>query len=270
MRRGIAAAAAVLGIGLLTAAPATAETAHLGYVVYFGVLPALDVTTTVESGEGRYHLTATVVPQSWVSWAIPWTATSDASGRLAADGTVIPEHYLSSATWGTRHRQTRIDFNADGSLSAGVEPPKVEEDREPVPEALLKGVLDPVSTVVAMLAAARTGGPGCAANLPVYDGRRRFDIRGERQPDAAVPAVSYSAYAGPAVVCQLHFTSIAGGYKNGERSRFWQTDKPGAERPPLELKLAPLKEGQLPVPVAAAGKSMLGWVTAYLSSYHLD
>ena len=186
------------------------------------------------------------------------------------DGTVTPEHYLSSATWGSHHRQTRIDFGADGTLTASVEPPKVEEGREPVPDELLKSVLDPVSAVISMLAAARSGGPGCAVKLPVYDGRRRFDIRGDRQPDATLPTVSYSAYAGPAVVCQLHFASIAGGYKNGERSRFWQTDKPGSERPPLELQIAALKDGMLPVPVSVAGKSVLGWVTAYLSSYHLD
>ncbi|MEI6557349.1 MAG: DUF3108 domain-containing protein [Rhodospirillaceae bacterium] len=262
-------AAALLGLGLAT--PAAATTQRLSYVVYFGFLPALNVATSVGSDAGRYRLEARVVPQSWISWAIPWTANSEASGTLASGtGGVMPEGYRSAATWGTRKRETILDFAADGSLKTTIEPPKVEEGREPVPAEMLKSVLDPVSAVAAMLGAAAAGGPGCAPSVPVFDGRRRFDIHAERQPDAILAPASYSAYAGPAVVCQLRFRSLAGGYRDGERSRFWQTDKPGAERPPIELWLAPLREGALPVPVYVAGKSILGWVTAYLASYSFD
>ena len=266
LRRALA--AGLFGLGF--AAPASAGTAHLTYVVYFGYLPALNVATTIESSDGHYHLDTVVIPQSWISWALPWTAASEASGRIEGDGKVSPDHYLSTATWGTHKRLSGLDFAEDGTLKQGVEPPKPEEGREPVPPEMLKGALDPVSAVTAMLGAAKAGSPGCAATVPVFDGRRRFDISAERQPDATLAPAYYTAYAGPAVVCQLHFKSLAGGYRDGERSRFWQTDKPGAERPPIELWLAPLKVGELPVPVYVAGKSILGWVTAYLASYTFD
>ncbi len=276
MKRLAAALVLALLPGALAAAPAAAGTVHLSYVVYFGYLPALDVATSIESGGGRYRVEAMVVPQSWISWAIPWTAKSEASGRLGADGAIAPEHYLSTATWGTHKRESSLEFAADGSLKTAIEPPKAEEGREAVPAAMLKGVLDPVSAVMVMLGAAlptktpETIGPGCAPAVPVFDGRRRFDIHAERQPDAIMTPAYYSAFAGSAVVCQLRFKSLAGGYRDGERSRFWQTDKPGAERPPIELRLAPLREGAIPVPVSVAGKSILGWVTAYLSAYTFD
>ena len=305
-------AAAVLATLLGLAAPAAAETQHLSYVVYFGYLPALDVATGIESGGGRYRVEAAVVPQNWISWAIPWTAKSEATGQLGEAGRIVPEHYLSTATWGSHKRQTSLDFAADGTLKTAIEPPKVEEGREAVPEAvpeaLLKNVLDPVSAVMAMLdaagavklaaagqsadaaapaavpaaptvpvapavtpaAAAATTVPGCPPTVPVFDGRRRFEIRAERQPDATMAPAYYSAYAGPALVCRLSFKSLAGGYRDGERSRFWQTEQPGAERPPIELWLAPLRQGAPPVPVYVAGKSILGWVTAYLASYSFE
>ena len=266
-RRRVALAAALLTAVL--ARGAAAESQHLSYTVYFGYLPALSVATTVESGGGAYRVEAEVVPQSWISWAIPWTAKSAASGRLGSG--VTPQRYLSAASWGTRGRQTTLEFGDDGTIKTTVEPPKKEDGRDPVPDAMLKGSLDPVSAVAAMLGAARAGGPGCAPDLPVFDGRRRFDIHSERRPDGTLAPATYSAYAGPTVVCQLHFRSLAGGYRDGERSRFWQTDQPGSpERPPIELHLAPLKEGALPVPVYVAGKSILGWVTAYLNSYTID
>ncbi len=257
-------ASVVLGGAL--AAPAAAATVSLSYVVYFSFVPALDVTTSIETSGDRYHVQARVEPQPWISWALPWIANSEAKGRMGADGVITPESYRSEGTWGTRKREMAFTFAEDGALKLGPEPPKPEEGREAVPEDLLKRVLDPVSAVMAMLDPARPGKPGCAPVVPVYDGRRRFDIRAERQPDANLEAASYTAYSGSAVVCQLRFKSLAGGYRDGERSRFWQTDKPGEERPPIELWLAPLPEGGQPVPVYVAGKSILGWVTAYLSS----
>ncbi len=265
VRTGLA--AGLLGLSLTV--PAAAATTELSYVVYFGYVPALDVTTSIETGDGRYRVQARVEPQAWISWALPWIAVSEASGRLAADGAVTPEHYHSEGTWGTRKRETSLDFAADGTLKTPPEPLKPEEGREPVPPELLKAILDPVSAVMAMLEPARPGRAGCAPSVPVFDSRRRFDIHAERQPDATLEPAYYSAYAGSAVVCQLRFKSLAGGYRDGERSRFWQTDKPGEERPPIELWLAPLQEGAQPVPVYVAGKSILGWVTAYISSYTL-
>ena len=260
----------IAGLLTLPLAQPAAAAAHLTYVVYFGLLPALNVATTIDVGEGKYRLTTEVVPQPWISWALPWTAASEANGVLGDDGKITPEHYLSAGTWGVRKRQTVFEFNPDGSLKSGVEPPKPEEGREAVPEDMLKAVLDPVSAVIAMLEAAKARGPGCAPSLPIFDGRRRFEISAKRLPDAVLAPASYTAYAGPAIACLLHFKSLAGVYRDGERSRFWQTDKPGDERPPIDLWLAPLRAGETPMPVYVAGKSILGWVTAYVSSFSFD
>jgi len=253
----------------LAPTPAAAERLHLSYTVYFGYLPALDVAAEMRSGAGRYEVDASVAPQAWIAWALPWTARSWSAGRRLDDGTLRPERHLATATWGVRTRRTNLDFAEDGPVRATLEPPGLEAGRDPVPEEMLTGVLDPVSAVMALVETAGAG-QGCAPLVPVFDGRRRFDMRAERLENAVMAGSSYSAYAGPVVVCRVRFTSLAGGYRDGERAKFWQSPTPGTERPPIDLWLAPLREGGPAVPVFVTSASVLGWVTVYLSSFRFD
>jgi hypothetical protein len=258
------------------AAPArAAERQDLAYTVYFGPLPALDVTTAIEAGatgvqppgtrSSPYRVEASVVPEAWIAWALPWQAHSEATGRTGADGTIHPENYLASAQWGVRTRKTTLTYTG-GALHITLDPPGDNEGREPVPPELTTGSLDPVSAVLALLTTAADG-HGCSPSLPVFDGRRRFDLAAETLTDEMMPASRYGVYAGPVTVCRLHFRSLAGGWRDGERARFWQTDQPGTERPPIDLWLARLHPEAPPVPVYVTGGSTLGWVTVYLSSY---
>ncbi len=266
--RALLAGVTFVVVGLAPApAPAT-ERQELAYTVYFGPFPALDVTTDIEAGlmsSKHYRVEATVAPQAWIAWALPWQARSEAEGRQLSDGTLRPEEYQASARWGVRVRKTSLSFTA-GGVHVAIDPPNDTEGREPVPSERVADSLDPVSAVLSLLMAVAEG-RGCPPRLPVFDGRRRFDLTTEALADTVMPPSHASVYAGPVTACRLHFRSLAGGWRDGERARFWQTDQPGAERPPIDLWLARLHENEPPVPVYVTGGSMLGWVTVYLSSY---
>jgi len=265
---GAPALALFTALALLPASGSAAERIRLSYTLYVGYLSALDVTATVSLGDGRYRIEALVAPQSWIAWALPWTARFLGEGRIE-DGAARPEHHQVASTWGHRSRKTEIDQDADGTVRVAFDPPVQDAGREPVPDPLRTGTIDPVSAVAALSEAAR-GDRGCPAAMPMFDGRRRFDIQGERLPDAAIPASRYSAYAGPSTVCRLTFSMVAGGYRDGERSRFWQAPKAGRPRPPAEVWLARPRPDLPPLPVYAIGESVLGWVTVYLSAVAVE
>lgn len=267
----MAAAAATVTLALAgVATPAAAERLKLSYVVYFGYLPALDVSAEVETDAQRYRIEAEVAPQSWIAWALPWTAHSSVSGRRTASGGLQPESYRSTANWGSHSRATVLEFGAaDAPVHAVTEPPRAEPERESVPDDKTVGALDPVSTVLALLDSVGDG-HGCPASLPVFDGRRRFDLHAEAQPNAVMAASGYSAYAGPVQVCRLRFVSLAGGYRGGERSRFWQGSGPDGQRPPIDLWLARPRDGLPVMPIHATGDSILGAITLYLSSFTVE
>jgi hypothetical protein len=234
-------------------------------LVYFGPLPALAVTADIDDQSDSYRIEAEVAPQSWIAWALPWTAHSWSQGQRLADGTLRPERHQGTARWGKRERSTGLVFADDRSILATNQPAQADSEREAVPPSLTIGALDPISAVLALTDAIGAG-RGCPAAIPVFDGRRRFDLRTEARPPQ-VMASWYSAYAGPVQVCSLRFRSLAGGRRGGERSRFWQGLDANGERPPMELWLARPREGLPAIPIYATGESTLGWVTLYLSGF---
>ena len=262
-------ALAVLLVALVfRPAQAEAERIRLNYTLYIGYFSALDVTATIALADDGYRIEALVAPQSWIAWALPWTARSFADGRID-DGAIRPDHHHVTSSWGSRTRHTDIEFSTGGVPQVTFDPPVPDGSREPVPDALRIGAIDPVSAVAAMAEAAR-GDRGCVPVMPVFDGRRRFDIRSAAQAGVILPASSFSAYAGPVTACRLTFVTVAGGYRGGERSRFWQSAKDGGGRPPVEIWLAALGPNLPPLPVYAGGESILGWVTVYLSAFKIE
>ena len=92
-----------------------------------------------------------------------------------------------------------------------VEPPMAPiPDRIPVTDADRRGVLDPMTSMLN-----RVGGSGdpvspeaCNRKVAVFDGRVRYDLHSEFRRMETVKADR--GYEGPAVVCAVSFTSIAG------------------------------------------------------------
>ncbi len=260
--------AALLPGLLAPGAALAADRLHLAYTVYFGPLPALSVTVGIEPGGDQYRIEATVAPQPWIAWALPWQAHSEAQGLRSADGPHA-QSYRATASWGSRSRMTDLTYLGGGGVRVVLDPAGDNDGREAVPPAVATGTLDPLGAVLGLLLAVDAG-QGCSQTIPVFDGRRRFDIHGEPLPGAVMMATWYAAYAGPAIVCRLRFQSLAGGWRDGERSQFWRTDSGSGERPPMDLWLAKLRDGTPPIPVFVTGPSMLGLVTVYLSSYTIE
>jgi hypothetical protein len=84
-----------------------------------------------------------------------------------------------------------------------------DTDRVPVTDAHKQDIADPLT---ALLLPASPGDPvaaaGCERKLSIFDGRRRFDLAlSYRRKDKATPD---KGYQGPALVCAVKFTPIAG------------------------------------------------------------
>ena len=150
-----------------------------------------------------------------------------------------------------------LDWDEEGGLAARVEPAAEEEGREPVPPALLAGALDPLSAVVGELA--RPGAAGaCTGSVPVYDGRRRYDLTFRQAGRRMLGDSGYSAYAGEAVVCEVGVELLAG------RSREDRNDGRARPRPPSRVMLAPVVEGLPPLPVRIEAEGRLGPLVLHL------
>jgi Protein of unknown function (DUF3108) len=231
-------------------ASASAGPHRLGYTAYAGGIEVLSFDLLLDLPGDRYSVDLEGETQGLIGALFSWRTRSSAQGGLEASGP-RPDIFRSSGEWRGEARRVVLDWDGDGGLAAIVEPAVEEEEREPVPPELLAGVLDPLSAMVGAISHA--AGP-CAGTLPVFDGRRRYDLVFRQAGRRVLGDSGYSAFAGEALVCEVAFEMLAGGTRE-DRRRARERDEP---RPPAQVLLAPVIEGMPPLPVRIEAEGRLG------------
>ena len=139
-----------------------------------------------------------------------------AHGTGAAHGTVtggqmVPTSYGETISYDSKVDDVRMALVGGNVTDYAVEPPlPPAPDRVPVTDADRRGVFDPMTSMLNRVAG--TGDPvspdACIRKVAVFDGRVRYDLRSEYKRMETVKADR--GYAGPAAVCAVYFTPIAG------------------------------------------------------------
>ena len=137
------------------------------------------------------------------------TGSGSVQGRVL-NGALVPGAYV--ATVNSKKSET-ININLAGGnvkdFSITPEPP-VDADRIVVTEAHKRGVIDPMtSSLVKVSGNGDPLGPeACRGGSSVFDGRLRYDLKLDYKRMETVKADK--GYHGPAVVCAIYFTPVAG------------------------------------------------------------
>ena len=137
------------------------------------------------------------------------TGSGSVQGRIV-NGVLVPGVY--TATVNSKKSETiRISLANGNVREFAIEPePPVDAERILVTEAHKKGVVDPMtSSLVRVPGTGELLGPeACRSGASVFDGRLRYDIRLDFKRMETVKADK--GYHGPAVVCAIYFTPVAG------------------------------------------------------------
>ena len=270
----IAGALALL-LGFLTMAPARAEApagVAASYDLYVSGLRIASAVAYIQMSDEDYQVTVTAEPRGVLRIFGTWSFTAEAEGTMntvpAADGEAeitepAPEVFSVVNTRPGESKTRTVTFNPDGTVSVEMDP---FEDGDPVPEELQRGTVDPVTAVVDVLSAV-AGGQSCGAELPVFDGRRRFDVRVNSLGGRDLAPSDYSAFSGRAVRCRIRLQPVAGAFQDGDSDAFWRRDITPEEqrRRALDIYLAAPTEGGPVVPVRVEGRSLRGLVFLHLS-----
>ncbi|CBS88732.1 DUF3108 domain-containing protein [Azospirillum lipoferum] len=263
-RFGTALLAAGLSLPLLTlAAPAAmAEPVRATYRVFVGGVTALDVDATLEVTGDRYRIAVSAVTGGTIGRLFSWKTESQSDGHRQGED-LRPASHRQSSQFRGEPRSVTLTYGPQGDVSATVTPPPETDDREPVPPALQRGTLDPLSAVLDLLLAVGAS-QHCDRSLPVFDGRRRYDMMFTEVGRRIVDPSRYSVFSGVAQQCRVSYKPVAGYGKSGPTGRFWQRSNP-ADRPPVDLWLAPVAAGYPPLPVRLETDSDFGSVVAHLT-----
>lgn len=228
--------------------PARAETPAardlaLGYRVYFGGFEVLKLTVDLMIAPDAYAMEMKFRTLGLIGRMFPWTMKAYSRGALAGDD-IRPRAAGQRNTWRDRARWVDLRYPAGLPVVADAKPPAAADGSDKVPADALAGTIDLASAIL-KLSRKMAAGRGCDGKIPVFDGRRRYDLVLERIGESRIRRNGYSAYQGKAVNCSAVMDRLAG-FKRRKSYGGWGEDgrtasvwmgRPFAGAPPVPVRL---------------------------------
>ncbi|MBX3445153.1 MAG: DUF3108 domain-containing protein [Parvibaculaceae bacterium] len=256
LSKHIFAGGAVFGTALLLSAatapaatdpaedPAPAPNISADYTIYIGGFMAaegsIDAALTDDGYFVKSHLGIAGMPARFYN--AKWNMTSE--GELAESGLRPSRFAFVSDEKGTvKHRE--ITYDASGLPTPVFDPP--EEDLEEVLPFERRNAVDPVSALLLPVAA---GGNPCDRRIPVFDGKRRYDLQLSYDREDQVTTRN-EGYSGNAIVCSVHVNPRTGMRKGKFTTMLQQRDN-------TQIWLAEIEGEDLYIPVRIQLRTPIG------------
>jgi hypothetical protein len=249
IRNTLFAAGATLVLAL-TAGQTHAQVAfEAAYTIAVARIPIGSAAMTASIGADEY-----VISMSGRTSGIARVLASG-EGRMTATGAVratrlSPSRYTSKSTADDDTLAVTMTFK-DGNvneLEASEPPPG--EDRVVLTMEHRRQVLDPLSALLIPAGDVGVSEAACRRVLPVFDGRRRYDLSLSFRRIEQVKASQ--GYAGPAAVCSVAFQPIAGHRRSSPLLTFLTDGRD------VEMALAPIAGTRVLAPFRITATYMLG------------
>lgn len=252
-------------IALVLASPLTARAVEVGdvgeqrfeldYDVRWGVLSIMTLRTSarIEPVSATYRSEILLFTRGMVSWLFPWRARSETFGTIV-DEELHPRRHLSVGSYRSENQTVEIDYGSDGLVQAISDPPLTGD--ELVSDDLQRSTLDALTaTLIAVRAPAL--GERCDGVLPVFDGKRRYDLFLHDYGEAKLGPEADRMYEGPARHCRAVVRSLGGA---------WRDDMPYGERiGSIDYWVARVDDDLPAVPVQMELKGKRGTLSVYLT-----
>lgn len=175
---------------------------------------------------------------------VKWQGLTRTAGRLAGES-ATPSSYTFDYHSSAKSGSIRLAFrNGAVSSAAAVPPLPGTPDIVAVERSHLKGVLDPLSAVMAMTRPAAEN--PCNQRLPIFDGLQRFDLI--TTPKGVRPLAGQQAVAH---VCEMRYQPISGYQRGSETEELARSMK-------IEIALLPVPGAGLYVPYEIKIPTMVG------------
>lgn len=257
----------LLPVLLLVLQPSVATAADmpsalkLGYDIHVGGILLGRMTLETILADGRYRIAVGARANDLLDRLVHWSYVAEATGRLdggpPAAGGVAPGEFRSVRTLRDKRWVAALDYDAPGSAPRHLQvPPQSAEDENAVPAEQRPGTLDILSASVAIARATEANGGTCAAQTPVFDGRRRFDVVATPIGDRDLEPSGYSIFKGRAIGCRVDVVPVAG-FRPARRNEmnFWTATEDGKPRG-FDLWLGRPAPGDPLVPVRMEAKEL--------------
>jgi hypothetical protein len=222
------------------------------YVVSVAGIPIGRGNWIIELSDDAYSAAASGTTTGIVRFFTSGRGTGTARGTISA-GQPMPTAYGATLSYDRKIDDVQMTLAAGNVTDYVAEPPLPPmPDRIPVTDADRRGVLDPMTSMLNRVAG--SGDPvspeACNRKVAVFDGRVRYDLHSEFKRMEIVKADR--GYEGPAVVCAVYFTPIAGYVPDRPAIKYLVTLRDA------EVALAPIVGTRVVVPFRFSMPTPLG------------
>ncbi len=240
------------------AGPAHAGSAIARYDIYVGGLKAFEIEAGLSLTEGSYAMQIAGRTQGMAEWLVGFRSRVQTSGATSPTG-LQPTRYHNDALLRGKPRAVTLDFPAGQPMRVSVVPPPEQDDRDPVTPAQRATAVDPLTAMVTALRHVASRGY-CQQDVPVFDGRRRFDAVFQQGFTTTLGPTRLGMFAGEATHCILVMRQIA-----GYTRRAHDFNRPEDREQPIDIWLAPVVAGLPAIPVRVEVVLSLGSIVAHLT-----
>ena len=173
-------------------------------------IPVGKGTWTIEIGDDTFSAAAQGGTAGLLKAFSGGTGSGASQGRVV-NGALVANAYTATTMTQKKSETIRMVLANGGVKDFSIDPvPPVDPDRIVVTDAHRKNVLDPMTG--SMLRVAGNGEvltpDACRTGAGIFDGRLRYDLKLDYKRMEMVKAER--GYHGPAVVCAVYFTPVAG------------------------------------------------------------
>ncbi|HEU0118726.1 MAG TPA: DUF3108 domain-containing protein [Alphaproteobacteria bacterium] len=234
------------------------------YDIYVGGIHLVTADILFQEEKGKYH--SRVNAQTYGFWhrALPWETVLDSRGKIVKDK-FVPLEFYSRDVWKGKPKVTKLHFKKDDVVPE-FDPPSHDENREIVTQDQRHGSLDPVTALLQMLAHVAVN-HDCNVTVPVFDGKRRFDVTGADDGDEEINEADYGIFKGDARTCDAGFKMISGEWNDRKPAKFWQKSDTEAGREPFHIWLGSVSPELPEMAVRMESGSVFGLIIVHLSNW---
>jgi hypothetical protein len=240
----LAALSLMVAPSITPSAAAQSRDVDLSYSIYVGGFQVASLKIDLDLAAEDYNIAAKVSTTGMIGRMFPWWMKAYSRGEIVGSGVgVVPVSAGQRNNW--RGRERFIDMKFTGGIARidKIAPKPETDDRDRVPVAMRTGVVDLASAIVSIIRK-MDGDQACAADIPVFDGRRRYDLVSVPDGSEKLKPSGYTPFVGETVNCIVSVRKKAGFKKNddsgwndkGRSARVWM-GKAFGDVPPVPVRL---------------------------------
>ncbi|MDA0261333.1 MAG: DUF3108 domain-containing protein [Proteobacteria bacterium] len=195
----------VLIVGVPSLSAFEEQNISISYEVFYGGIRATSLDVDIIATGHTFRLESNAVAKGPFGWLTGFVSHAVTEGSLINGQLHLRQHNVRSE-WFGEQRSVALRPGEGGIVDALVVPTPDKDDRDPVVPTSTIGTYDPLS---ASFKAAQEiqRADACDLTLPIYDGRRRYDLVFR---DTVRTSVESAVYSGPALRCRLDLKQIGG------------------------------------------------------------